>query len=267
MESNPQDMILKYACHSGQRKLLLTEIEFLTYVSSKLTDLKLVVYAGSAPCEHISIILKMFPDLKFLLIDPNYHGIKDKYKYVYQNVDSISTSNHKIYKNDVKSNKNRYTEKRYEHAKQLSDVEFVNGERFNVLDTFKSKNKQMYEIKDEFEKENFKYTVRQLLDDNETKIHIIQDYMTNDLSKLISQSIAEAGHPTNVFISDIRTNLFSERGPLDLDIIWNDALQMMFLKNIRPNYSMIKFHPPLHSPIDESVDKYRSNEIVLNDLE
>jgi len=265
MESNYGDNMIKYACHSGQRKLLLTEIEFLTYVKPKLPDLKLVVYAGSAPCEHISILLKMFPDLKFLLVDPNYHGIKEKYKYVYQNIDSISDDNFRIYQRDVsQKNKNPYTQRRYEHAKGLSQAEFTNGETFNVLDTFSSKNKRMNEIRDKFKEEH--HTIRQLLEDD-TRIYIIQDYMTNDLSKLISQSIADAGYPTNVFISDIRTTMFSSHGPQDLDIIWNDALQMMFLKNIKPDYSMLKFHPPLHLPTDDSVDKKGTSEIVSNDLE
>lgn len=53
--------------HWGQRKLLLSEIEFLTmYYDSA----KLVVYAGAAPGTHTSYLSELFPKLEFHLWDP-----------------------------------------------------------------------------------------------------------------------------------------------------------------------------------------------------
>lgn len=53
--------------HDGQRKLLLSEIEFLT----KYGDLaQTVVYVGAAEGRHCLILKKMFPDHKFILYDP-----------------------------------------------------------------------------------------------------------------------------------------------------------------------------------------------------
>lgn len=57
----------KLSLHSGQRKLLLVETEFLTEFG-KLA--KTVVYAGAAPGIHIRILAKMFPDNTFELYDP-----------------------------------------------------------------------------------------------------------------------------------------------------------------------------------------------------
>jgi hypothetical protein len=59
------------ACHLGQRKLLYTEIEFLTIIS-KENNLSnyLIVYIGSAKGFHIPVLHKLFPNTKFLLIDP-----------------------------------------------------------------------------------------------------------------------------------------------------------------------------------------------------
>jgi cap2 methyltransferase len=57
--------------HWGQRKLLLSEILFLTKVLDSKNDDKTVVYVGSAKGTHIKILVKMFPNLKFELYDPN----------------------------------------------------------------------------------------------------------------------------------------------------------------------------------------------------
>lgn len=57
----------KSVIHWGQRKLLLSEIEFLT----NYTDLTgTVVYAGAAPGQHIELLHQLFPDIKFILYDP-----------------------------------------------------------------------------------------------------------------------------------------------------------------------------------------------------
>ena len=58
---------LKTVMHWGQRKLLLAEIEFLTeYAVSGAT----VLYAGAAPGTHTRYLIELFPDLKFVLVDP-----------------------------------------------------------------------------------------------------------------------------------------------------------------------------------------------------
>jgi cap2 methyltransferase len=63
----------KTIIHWGQRKLLMTEIMFLT----KWGDLSnTVVYAGSAPGRHIPYLCKLFPHHKFILVDPNPFGIE-----------------------------------------------------------------------------------------------------------------------------------------------------------------------------------------------
>lgn len=54
--------------HWGQRKLLLSEILFLTrwgHLSN------MVVYAGAAPGNHLHYLSELFPEHKFILIDPN----------------------------------------------------------------------------------------------------------------------------------------------------------------------------------------------------
>ena len=60
--------------HWGQKKLLLSEIEFLTKYGH-LSNI--VVYAGSAPGTHIDYLVKMFPDHKFILYDPRDFDVRD----------------------------------------------------------------------------------------------------------------------------------------------------------------------------------------------
>lgn len=61
--------------HWGQRKLFLSEIEFLTLFYDNTN--KLVVYAGSAPGTHITALSAMFPKYYFYLVDPAKFNIKE----------------------------------------------------------------------------------------------------------------------------------------------------------------------------------------------
>lgn len=56
--------------HFGQRKLLLTEVEFLTKYGKKSN---IVVYAGAAPGYHIEMLAELFPH-EFHLYDPRPFG-------------------------------------------------------------------------------------------------------------------------------------------------------------------------------------------------
>lgn len=60
--------------HWGQRKLLLSELEFLTAYSEGKHR---VLYAGSAPGTHIMELADMFPEQKFVLVDPNDFRCKE----------------------------------------------------------------------------------------------------------------------------------------------------------------------------------------------
>ena len=59
-----------YKNHWGQRKLLLTEIDFLNYCL-KYRDEKIhILYAGAAHGTHLPFLLNLFPNLTFHLYDP-----------------------------------------------------------------------------------------------------------------------------------------------------------------------------------------------------
>ena len=67
----------KKAVHWGQRKLLLSEIEFFTIYLRKNMVGPICVYAGAAAGNHIPLLSSMFPSLTFHLYDPQKFHIKD----------------------------------------------------------------------------------------------------------------------------------------------------------------------------------------------
>jgi hypothetical protein len=241
-------------CHFGQRKLLLTEIEYYNMLDQDKNYL--IIYPGSASCEHLPVILQLFPNLKFLLIDPNYHSIDHKYpfKYIYQNTPVISSSNLKLYRSQLRFNKpnvRSFFDKRNLHLKQtaqlLLKVNFLNKDNtYNVLNLDENKG-TMKQIMEKF-MEDSNNLVSDIYKD-EDRVFIIQDYMSIDLTERIKKSydMYKKNDEYDIemcFLSDIRTSLFRDGNPTDLDIIWNYALQIIFIKILQPKYSMTKFRPP-----------------------
>ncbi len=63
--------------HWGQRKLILSEIYFLThYWNPQLHPHPLCVYAGAAKGTHITLLSHLFPDFEFHLYDPSPFSIE-----------------------------------------------------------------------------------------------------------------------------------------------------------------------------------------------
>lgn len=60
----------KSTVHWGQRKLLMSEIEFLLMTLPCTRRGCTVVYAGAAPGTHVRVLADMFPTHSFILIDP-----------------------------------------------------------------------------------------------------------------------------------------------------------------------------------------------------
>lgn len=74
-EYNPS-LVKKWSTlHWGQRKLFLTELEFLTrYLGDKSSNV--VVDVGAAPGAHLMLLLELFPQLKFILYDPRDFDVR-----------------------------------------------------------------------------------------------------------------------------------------------------------------------------------------------
>lgn len=204
---------VKTTCHNGQRKLLLSEIQFLSFYSS-INDTQLVIYIGSAPGQHLSILSHMFPNLKFLLIDPNYQIINSKIIYVYQNINVIEQNNKNIH--------------------NLNNVEFLSDSQIHNI--FKD---DISHYMNHFYDTGYKTLFTDILKHN-ANFFVIQDYMTSELSNLLKTSRNDFNI---LLISDIRSNLFSNHGPTSLDVLFNDTLQIIIINDLKPTFTMVKFRP------------------------
>lgn len=81
---------IKTVVHSGQRKLLIVEVEFL---SRFYQPNDVVVYAGAAGGSHQDILASMFPQLLFLLYDPNPFSVQPTaQREIYQDFFTIQTA-------------------------------------------------------------------------------------------------------------------------------------------------------------------------------
>lgn len=68
---------VKSVLHWGQRKLLISEIEFLTIIGRTALINSTIVYAGAAPGTHIHLLSKLFPSVKLILVDPAPFKIRE----------------------------------------------------------------------------------------------------------------------------------------------------------------------------------------------
>lgn len=71
--------------HFGQRKLFLSEVEFLTNCCKEIPQNRIfkkiiLIYAGAAPGLHLEFLSEMFPFIKFVLIDPAKMGFESNEK-------------------------------------------------------------------------------------------------------------------------------------------------------------------------------------------
>jgi hypothetical protein len=248
-------------CHLGQRKLLLSEFEF--YNKCVKNNNNLIIYAGSASCEHLPVILNLFPTLKFILIDPNYHSINAYYEYIYQNVDKISNENFKLFKQQLQKNDNMRHKHLYHTTTKLLKTNFINNTTHNVLNKDNKHKKVMNQLMNDFYTN--KIDIIDYIMKGQKRVFIIQDYMTIELTKKLKEYINNKTLDL-YFITDIRTNMFGE-DPTDIDIIWNSALQIIFLKLLLPKYSMLKFRPPFFIDYDNTVKYFQGDKtFIINDI-
>lgn len=63
--------ILQANLHDGQRKLFLSEIQFLTNVMPSREKQQVIVYAGAAPSMKAHFALQYFPNTVWVFVDPN----------------------------------------------------------------------------------------------------------------------------------------------------------------------------------------------------
>jgi hypothetical protein len=199
--------------HIGQRKLLLSEVQFLTNNIQKYC-----IYPGSAPSHKTHFLSKLFPDIKFILIDPNIFEIKlveNNKIFRYEQHDDITML---YYGFPTKSHV--YKTKEFSHTNKV--IENMNSNEIDHMIDFIKKSKH--------------------------KIYVIEDYMTDKIAEILKK----LGSCT--FISDIRSNVTNEY-VTDFDVIWNRSMVHNWISILQPEVSMIKFRIPYYNK-KEDFSKY-----------
>ena len=176
--------LMKPSIHIGQRKLFLSEVQFLVDNPAEYC-----VYAGAAPGNKTHYLSQLFPDTKFILIDPNKFDLK------LENMKSHRDVKH----DDIIHMYSGYPTKSWEYG-------------------CKKINKMSEKEKDKA----LKFII-----DSDHKIFIIENYMDSDYAKWLSpldhvfisdirSNVGQNRYPTNLDIywnSSMMFNWISELKP------------------------------------------------------
>jgi len=125
---------IKPQVHIGQRKLFLSELQFL----SKNTTIKYCIYAGSAPGHKTHYLSSLFPHIKFILIDPNRFDIK---------LDDLSSHRRKVHPDIIHMYYGYKTDSnKYKMNKKCSEMNV--SEKKTYINFIKKSNHKLFVIED-----------------------------------------------------------------------------------------------------------------------
>jgi hypothetical protein len=231
--SIPALKVMRRAVHNGQFKLLITEIQFLTQLLNYKNDKAYVVYAGSAPSHKLGILQSMFPNVIFILVDPREHYIK----YV--------SCEHIIETQYSPNNIDRHL-----YFKIAAGNEFnLSNRRINVYNPEKPNQENIVSRDASYKTAPLDDNLASIIiSRSDISVFIIEDFLTEELCK----SLSKLGDNSPLyFISDIRTSDDTAEAPSNIDIIWNSAQQINWIRELKPKFYMLKFHPPYPSSSKE----------------
>lgn len=244
--------------HIGQRKLLASEIQMLANNLSSYDEAAIVIYAGAAPSCKVWILHQLFPNVKFVLIDPNefwiYWGEYDKPHYTAVNDNKVvylSYSNADMY-SSINPHWNRKHIRYYDHkANNLVDIkdkEFgrtLSKEELQKLKPFNFKHKRNISNTNLFkvlsgnaQQASFDYILN-----SDHRIYCLEEYFTDIVAARIANTMENYAGKF-YFWTDIRTGVEQGESVSDLDVIWNNAMTYTWMRIMKPTLSMLKFRLP-----------------------
>ena len=216
-----------YNRHLGQRKLFLSEMNLLNLVARKKKETQdnrdiLFVYAGAAPCMHMGYLMDLYPEVKFLLVDPNEFFLIFCSPDIQKNNESKTSHYHY-------SNQGRII---YLDSNSVSMYEdpLLSKKEIMAFDNsiyIKGQSPKMPEGK-----------IIEYIKNSPAQCFIIENYMTLSLSSALKND-----HYYTVFMSDIRTNssLGSHDSPNEVDILWNNSQMFNWVNRMNPDCLCHKF--------------------------
>jgi hypothetical protein len=217
--------IPKTVTHNGQIKLFLTELMFMTQCLAAKDTPAIFIYAGSSPSNKLPYLANLFPQAKFVLVDPNEHylmyGSSDQYdeEHIDKMLYFVAGANKGTGPgNSMRKQKSRATNKL---------VNLYGDGRVN-RDNVKLRGRVPDNLAEVIQTTHYTY-------------YVIEDIYTNLISSLLSKLENKS---SVFFLSDIRTSGSDEEQPTDFDIIANSAMMYNWVNILRPARFMLKFHPP-----------------------
>lgn len=249
--------------HKGQRKLLISEIQSLVNNLDSFDQEGIVVYAGAAPCMKLWLYMRLFPNLKFILVDPNefyiYWGEYGKPHYIADTkgeVCYLSYSDSNMYNSDnIHWNRKKinFYDTKTKSLRVIMDKQFglnlspeevkkyiISGKIRNVSNNF---NFNIYHHADQ---DSFDYIFN-----SNHRVFICEEYFTSNIAQMIRNSLDKVNYTKKfIFWTDIRT-VVDGKEPSDTDVIWNNAITYSWLRIMKPDVSMIKFRLPYFNEGDE----------------
>lgn len=204
--------LIKPQIHIGQRKLFLNELQFLTYVRDKVNNHpKYCVYVGAAPGNKTHYLSQLFPNIKFILIDPN------KFSLV---ISDAKASPRDVSKSALLTHRDRpHDDIVHIYAGYPTrSNKFINKKLINMTASEKKKAKKFIKSSDH-------------------KIYIIEDYMDDGYADFLSDI-------ETIFITDMRSDVTGNRLPANYDIYWNTSMFFNWISVMRPVMTMFKFRIP-----------------------
>lgn len=242
-------------CHYGQLKLFLSEVQFLTNMCVNINEEAYVIYAGSAPGNKNLYLAELFPNMKFLFIDPEEHFFKMGSKNQYNNKNLM---NRLLY-----FQTSRFKSK-FDFKKKVPLPHLIN---YYNPSTLKIENKHRDDIKSSGIPDNLAEII--LSESEHYSVFVIEDFFTTELASLLH---ALKQKKKVYFISDIRTVTRTkiraasldedDDGPSDGDILWNSAQMYNWLMKLQPHAYMLKFRCPFS--FESSVSQFENNKDIVD---
>lgn len=237
---------MRATVHVGQFKLFLSELRFLTAEGALESD-AIVIYAGSAPGHHDAFLASLFPRATFVLIDPSPHSIRG---FGSRETGEIAKKALFYRFSDARFNRKLATDAQKSDAHPppagTMYVDHTGAVRAIVKDNL-SEIKTIAGTCGSAPVNNADATgsiaetlAAMIAARRDIRFHIVEDYFDPRLVAKIG-----ADRPV-LYVSDIRSNLVAAVAT-DLDILANNAMQHMWVREMRPRASMLKFHPPYYN--------------------
>ena len=233
---------------NGQRKLCLELIQFLTVMEKSLDT---ILYVGSAPGQMHGYVSLLFPQVKFILIDPTDHnlffGTQREFindKYTLTDARTMYTHSNKIlylYDNGIISYSSVSPESTLsEYPINIYDIDediIKKLDRLINMEEIAEISKRNRELK-------YPERVEKVLKSGDYNFYIFQDIFDIPEAKYFANILKNINF---AFISDIRSR---EENEINSDVFKNLVQQYVWTHILKPNVYKVKFRFTFQGSLD-----------------